>query len=169
MYLTDCWPLFFASLAARETERWAIVEIASERLDERRLQFDEDVLAQYHQARFPQGTHVKDAIRYCRQFPWKFPEFKDWQLSLKLAGSCAYYGIVPVAAITRILLIDPAKLSEELKTDIDRKNLTLDTFPALAERHAARLRWVLAATGKPDSPCDVYGLNFSGGPPAPKR
>src|SRR5467141_3285301 len=46
VYLTDCYPGYFAQSAVKKDERWAIVEVELERLEKGKLFPDEDCIAQ---------------------------------------------------------------------------------------------------------------------------
>lgn len=155
VYLTDCWALFFANVAAKAGQRWAIIEVDVQQLSRDRLQFDEDILAQRNQGRFSAGVGVLEAVAYCRKVPWKFPEFKDWRLSLELGGSCAYYGAITPRAITRAILIDAAQLPNEFKKGIAERHFTLPTFASIAEPHFRALQWILDAANEAASFCEV--------------
>jgi hypothetical protein len=119
VYLTSIYAPFFAMMAADPDEFWGIVEVETDSLDEDRLFPDEDYLA--HKVR-GNTAFLHEARCYDEDFPDDIKErsawFRErlvrhgglgygWEDSITEMGNCAYHGVIPASAVTRIALFDP--------------------------------------------------------------
>jgi hypothetical protein len=111
VYLTDAYPLHFASNAVRGKERLAVIEIDTTNLNPFSFAPDEDFLEQATRkdpsfANVPGTTpyNMKTRTRWFRKHA--LSRFQEaWHLSMQHMGTCTYYGDIPVSAITRYALV----------------------------------------------------------------
>ena len=129
VYLTTAYAGFFALNATENGDRWGIIEIDTDRLDEDDLRPDEDFLEQTSRSEEnrkafhamgvehdPEDVLALDAsmeerTRWVRDHieffgPW-WGNGGMWKRSLGGIGNCAHVGWIPVGAITRVSFIDP--------------------------------------------------------------
>jgi len=111
VYLTQLYAPYFALAACENGERWAILEIDTDELDEEQFLPDEDWLEQQLRAEghdaglgHPEGASMKERTAICRENLEFFQEY--WRDSLKGLGNCSYQDAIPVEAIKRIALVD---------------------------------------------------------------
>jgi len=83
----------------------AVIEIETDRLPGRYLLLpDEDCLEQAGRgADGVEGDMKARTLHYRRQMLQRFAGTDAWELSLQYLGTCAYHGIVPPGAITRVV------------------------------------------------------------------
>ena len=114
VYLTSSYPAYFAANASKEGERWAIIEVDTDLLDEDNLHPDEDAIEQSTRRVERTGFDELDAIpagNMKERTIW----FRDhiilfqgmWKESLAALGTVGYYGVIPPEAITRVSFYDP--------------------------------------------------------------
>lgn len=136
VYLTDAYPLYFAG-AVPEEGRWAVVEVDTDNLDLRRLRPDEDALAL---AREPATRHtsVQRRARNSHALARRSPR---WRESLQVLGTCAYEGVVPMAALTRIALFRPDAHPEFALMAKDAV-IAPANYALMRERYRALVAWL---------------------------
>ena len=115
VYLTVAYAGYFAMAAAKDGERWAIIEIDSDLLDPNALLPDEDWLEQESRGQdlaevfddFPEGDGeaMTERTEWFRENIRAFRHL--WDKSVERLGNCAHDGPIPPEAITRISLFDP--------------------------------------------------------------
>jgi len=111
VYLTDAYPLYFATHAAsdRKDRKPMILEIAVDALNQSRLAPDEDFLEQGSRTLIevgPRGVDMAERTRWFRRRA--LSDFSHlWRDSIAHLGTCAYYGTIPPEAITRWAIIPP--------------------------------------------------------------
>jgi hypothetical protein len=100
-YLTNAYAHYFA-ISALETKReqCAVVEIDTDKLDAFFLLPDEDALAQVHKKAY--GGDLLKLTAFYRDSLFDYCGGNAWRDSVKFLGTCAYFGVIPTAAITRI-------------------------------------------------------------------
>ena len=101
VYLTVSYAPYYAGCMAEKGERWAIIEVNSDMMDEISLLPDEDFLAQA----LTQETTLEERIGWFRDNLTDFSHY--WQASVERLGNCCYQGTIPPQAIRRITLVDP--------------------------------------------------------------
>jgi hypothetical protein len=113
VYLTDAYAPYFAVCAAKKNEKLAIIEIDTEQLPENSFYPDEDAIQQGTTGnQFGiRGTTQKARTIWIRNHMEYFKSF--WKESLNLIGNCAYKGIIPSGAISRVVLNDRTNLKME--------------------------------------------------------
>jgi len=107
VYFSDCYAPHFAFKAAQENSKavCAVIEIETDRLPAPNLLLpDEDCLEQTGRTvdGIP-GDMAARTLHYRRSMLKRFQGSDAWELSLEYLGTCAYHGIVPPGAITRIV------------------------------------------------------------------
>ena len=150
VYLTDAYPLYFAVQASDSGERWAVIEIETDLLDESKLHPDEDVLEQA--GRKHDNIPVKGMIertRYYRGIARKNP---NWDKSLKFMGTCSYYGTIPPEAITRVVFVDPKKLDGGFSLSLIDCSISLVNYKFCGEKYRNVTQWVM---GEKKTPKDL--------------
>lgn len=116
VYLTDTYALYFAVNGAADDSWPAILELDTEALRPDLLAPDEDALEQATRVlptdgvppELRPGAALEGMVtrtRWFRRHALRLANF--WPVSVELLGTCAYYGPVPPAAITRVAVIDP--------------------------------------------------------------
>lgn len=108
VYLTDTYAGYFAMNATKGDEKWGIVEIDVDLLDEGNLLPDEDWLEQGTRGDEDWDYVGKDMLTRTRWFRDHADLFQHlWQDSVKSMGNCCHRGIIPPEAITRVGIFDP--------------------------------------------------------------
>lgn len=146
VYLTDAYPIYFAFNACHD-ERWAILEIDTDKLDESRLHPDEDVLEQAgRNYDHLQGKGMIERTRYYRRARTN----PNWEKSLEFMGTCGYYGEIPPEAITRVVLIDPEKLDGGFVLSMIDCSISLMNYKFCKEKYRNYTRWAMGAEVTPE-------------------
>ena len=106
VYFSSCYAPYFAFKAAGDSNKaiCAVIEIETDRLPAQNLLLpDEDCLEQAGRSYdgVPGGILAR-TLHYRRDMQ-RFNGTDAWKLSLEYLGTCAYHGIVPPGAITRIV------------------------------------------------------------------
>ena len=154
VYLTSAYAPYFALQATDEDEKWGIVEIDVDLLDEKRLRPDEDAVEQTTRgikdfgpiedpqvrsilAKMPL-TDMRARTEYVRANLDRLHNL--WRASLKWLGNCSYKGTVPAKAISRVSIFDPKSNPYVVLTASD-PTITVANFKMLADRYEALTRW----------------------------
>ena len=112
VYLTDSYAPYFAFNASRGSKPLcAVVEVDTDKLDQDKFFPDEDYLEQVgRRIDHVKGTMSQRTLHYRKVacgdhgiISKRTMRFADWRDSLAGLGTCAYYGVVPPQAITRIV------------------------------------------------------------------
>lgn len=150
VYLTVAYAGYFAMAAADEGERWGIIEIDTDRLDEDNLRPDEDFLEQASL-----GQAVKDRFSgallapsldmikrtaWFRKRLWQFAHL--WETSIAGLGNCAHEGIIAPAAITRVSFYDPASNPMVTMMAAD-PTISLMNYRLMSGKYHALTRWFM--------------------------
>jgi len=141
VYLTDCYAGYFAQSAVKKDERWAIVEVELEHLDEGKLYPDEDCIAQTLRL---QGHYIAiDLNTLTRRIRDSIDEWQEyWELSVRGIGGCAHRGVISRDAITRIALYDPKSNPFITLACLDPAISTLNHF-FCQPKYSALTRWLM--------------------------
>jgi hypothetical protein len=114
VYLTKAYAPYYALQVVRG-KKMAIVEIETNLLDEFKMLPDEDFVEQatrhdkQNKTRI-EGKTVNERTEYIRNHLEEFSGF--WRTSVEYLGNCAYEGVIPKTAITRLAIIDISKCGE---------------------------------------------------------
>lgn len=119
VYLTSCYPGPYADQAAGDNDGWCIIEIEANRLDPLLFLPDEDFLVashNFHRDQISQQTYqsqygflmgaYKRQSHLCRRL---------WRKSLRWYGTCAYRGVIPIHAFTKVSFFHNANKCPELR------------------------------------------------------
>lgn len=151
VYLTTAYAPYFAQQAAVAGERWAIIEVDTDRLKELYFLPDEDFMEQA--TRDPESTKMCADTVGCEDLP-ELDNMKDrtewfrdnldafahcWRASVANLGNCAYDGKIPPEAITKIVLFDP-KSNSNIAMCID-PCITLMNYKFVGGKYRATTRW----------------------------
>lgn len=113
VYLTDVYAFYFAMTACKNKgDRPAVIEIDTDLIDDTLLVADEDALAQVFKK---DNVSLIESTEYYRDEE----TCTDWQASMAMMGTCAFYGAIPSSAITRICIINPEIQKRSLWTAMD--------------------------------------------------
>lgn len=146
VYLTDCYPLYFALNAAPDgATTGAVLEVDTDRLPSPGLLVpDEDVLAQANKLEAnglpPEWDLGKRTAHYRKRLKL-YQGGKQWQASLKMMGTCAYLGAIPPAAITRMVWVDFDQ-QPHLAHHSMQPSITLTNYGLCAHGYKAALAWL---------------------------
>jgi hypothetical protein len=141
VYLTASYPGYFAANAAEEGEKWAIIEVDTDLLDEDDLRPDEDAMEQGSRELGETGFEELDALplgAMKERTLW----FRDnielfrhlWEKSLEMLGTVGYCGVISPEAITRVGIYDP-KSSPGVSMAVIDTMVCLMNHRFLFERH----------------------------------
>lgn len=128
VYLTTAYALHFAAQAAANfSGDLLLLEIEADLLPGANFAPDEDYLAQLERAagRHPAGTSLADRTEYYSHSAQLFRD--QWLDSLRGLGTCAYYGDIPPAAISRYAIVG-ARSQLRLESD---PTITLSNYRLL--------------------------------------
>ena len=109
VYLTDIYSPYFAATSSYLDDKWAMTEIDVAKLKKSLFRPDEDCMEQgtrNMKNRFDGGKlTMTERTRYFRDHQ---DEYKSkWKLTLEILGTCAYKGVIPPSAISRVAIYDP--------------------------------------------------------------
>lgn len=164
VYLTSCYAGYFA-INATDTnsppQRYAVVEVDTDRLQHHNLLPDEDCLEQ--------GTRdLPDAILKGQSMRTRTLWFRDhlqdfqqyWELSLATLGTCCYRGTIPPHAITRIAIFDFTHGHNPLLKVFMDPSISIQNHAYCASKYVAATKWLFG------DPTTVYDhLDFIGATP----
>jgi hypothetical protein len=148
VYLTDAYPLYFAAQSTNAGERWAVIEVETDLLDDSRLHPDEDVLEQAFRKsdELPRSWSMYQRGRWYRKQAIRNP---NWEARLKDMGTCAYYGTIPPTAITRVVMVDTKKIHPGFLLRLIDCTITLGNYFLSGEEYRAITQWVMGAEKTP--------------------
>jgi len=163
VYLTTAYAPYFAMSATEPGERWGVLEVDTELLDEYSLLPDEDFLEQASRGQdidedlqHVQGMHERTAW-----FRTHIREFGHlWRESLEGLGNCAHQGVIPPEAITRVSLFDSPTNQTMAMLAMDPP-ITLTNFRFCEGKYRALTRWIMGEDVDPACFLGVPGLESS--------
>lgn len=149
VYLTDTYAPYFAFSSTplddngNFTERMAIIEIDTDKLDPMWMMPDEDAIEQL--TRNPKDTKfygikgktMKDRTKWIRNHINDFQYL--WEISLEQLGNCAYKGVIPQSAITRVILHTDD--NSVMSMQIAQPTITVINFQLLSKWYQALTKW----------------------------
>ena len=111
VYLTKAYAPYYALQVVRG-KKLAIVEIETNSLDVFKMRPDEDFIEQVtrqdkQNKTAIEGKTISERTEYVRNHLDEFSGF--WRTSVEHLGNCAYEGVVPKTAITRVAVVDISK------------------------------------------------------------
>lgn len=136
VYLTTAYALYFA-MNSKGKERYAMLEIESDELDQSKLYPDEDfiaqALAQSQKGKlFEIHQQVKDNLEI----------YQDcWQQSIYGLGNCCYKGTIPFSAVQRICYMQPGSRMYIEIMGID-PSISILNYSILGEKYRNLIAWL---------------------------
>lgn len=129
VYLTCTYALHYAYAArdGRQGIHLGLVEIETDDLDVDKLMPDEDAIAQVWQLNNNNDLTLNEKTEYVRDNMERFNKKFNYEWSLNKLGNCAYAGIIPPKAITRVVLIN----SSTSFMDVFDPSITIANFKYL--------------------------------------
>jgi hypothetical protein len=165
VYLTVAYSAYFAMSASEEGGRWAILEIDTDHLpdDYERLVPDEDFLEQstrsekdrqylYEISAGDDGdvldidASMEERTRWFREHLGWFSH--HWEESIRRLGNCAYEGVIPPEAITRVCFVDPTKSGPMCSMALDPM-ISLLNYAICESKYRSLTRWLFEEAVEP--------------------
>jgi hypothetical protein len=103
VYLTQAYAPYYAMCVSKDKQRWAVLEVDTEKLDCFKLVPDEDALEQVTRGKDDVPGDMTQRTRWYRQRLHEYNHLVE--LSLQALGNCCYLGDIPAQAITRVAFI----------------------------------------------------------------
>lgn len=155
IHLTIAYAGYFAGVASKEDERWAVVEVD---VDGENLVPDEDYLEQdtrdiLHElaAFYPGFPRTGDMPARTRWFRDHIREFKTlWRESLNGIGNVAHLGPIPEERITRVVFFDPGKNPSMSFMCLDPAISTIN-YKLLGAQYRALTQWLIGEAVDPEA------------------
>jgi hypothetical protein len=156
VYLTTAYAGYFAASATPVSddsfERWAIIEVDSDKLNQYLLYPDEDFLGQVFQPHWKEiadkplkralkGKDLFGATVWFRENIHRFQHM--WEKSVQFLGNCAYHGTVPAEAITKIALYDWKNGVEQVTSGVIDPVISIDNYRFMADKYQTITRWFM--------------------------
>lgn len=142
IYLTDTYPLYFALGASEADQMPAILEIDTDKLLPFDLVPDEDYLEQVSRRVANDPKTEWDMNKRNRWYRARLQQFAHyWEDSVKNLGNCAYIGMIPAKAITRIAVIDRKKNQLLCFRGMD-PSISLINFKLCGEDYKSLVSWI---------------------------
>jgi hypothetical protein len=143
VYLTVAYAPYFAMCASGD-EKWGILEIDTDLLDESSLLPDEDFLEQgTRRQKLPAewGLNGADMQKRTRFFRDNLHSFQAlWTKSIEGLGNAAHHGQIPLEAITRATIFDPSQ-NKRMMMDAADPLISMLNFAHLGNKYKAQTRW----------------------------
>lgn len=134
IYLTSCYPFYFAHHAAVENEveddALIVLEIDTKQLDIRLFYPDEDYIAQAMR-KISQTNEIGKSIEMFKIY---------WLKSLLGMGTCSYKGVIPFEAINRICKFEP-KENPHLWITICDPSISIMNYQLLGNYYKGLVAW----------------------------
>jgi len=150
VYFSVAYAPYFAAIASNEDERWAIVEVETDRLEPSLMRPDEDFLEQATRGEglklLPSDIQrclrklktVKDRTLWFRENLCLFAP--SWSQSIEGLGNAAYEGVVPPSAITRVAFFDQDS-NPMIAMDACDPVVGMLAFKVMGQKHCAVTKW----------------------------
>lgn len=152
VYLTTAYPMYFSANTARDGERWAVLEIDTDKLDSTHLVPDEDFLEQAtrnHPGIVP--ARLKTMVQRTAWFRDNIDRFQHmWEASLTYLGTCAYQGTIPPSAIRRVAYFAPESNRFIALRALD-PTISLLNYKIVGSTYRALVQWLFDGDVTPDA------------------
>lgn len=165
VYLTAAYAPFFAMNASNEGERWAVIEIDTDLLDEDNLRPDEDFLEQITRSPENRQTLHNMGVEHCDEgdilaldasmeertrwirdhiefFGPYWGNGEMWEKSIEGIGNCAHIDWIGPEAITRVGLFDPTSNEAIAMLSLD-PSITLMNYLICKNKYTNLTRWFM--------------------------
>ena len=164
VYLTRAYAPYFACAASELHERWAVLEIDTDKIesDQKYLVPDEDFLEQATRntdlSNF-EGIENKDSTE--KKLAWFRENIHNfshlWKDSLDGLGNCAHIGSIPVSAITRAVSFSPQDHSLLSAMSID-PSISIMNYAICSAKYNALTRWACGYRIRSTDLCDGFAV-----------
>jgi hypothetical protein len=124
-------------MASKEKQKWSIIEIDTDYLEEENLHPDEDFLEQAIKNVGPKTDIVK-RTRWFRDNVEKFSHLFDE--SVQSLGTCSHKGIIPPEAITRVSVFNPPQYLKFMAID---PMITLLNYQICSHKYISLTKWMI--------------------------
>jgi hypothetical protein len=139
VYMTTVYAPFFAFSAAEDKERWGIIEIESDLIDDG-IYPDEDFLEQALKE-VPKSVKKNDMIGRTKWFKKNINRYKHiWNYSVNLLGTCSHKGTIPASAITRVAVLNPCNIFRMMSVD---PQISLMNYNICKGKYEALTKWMI--------------------------
>lgn len=139
VYLTDVYAPYFAINAVDNpnVEKPCVIEIDTDRIDLKRLHADEDGIEQINRGHDNIGGTMHQRTIYYRKHALEHP----YAESLFTLGTCAYDGVIPAEAITRVATWDP-RAQAEFSWIVMDPTISVINYAIMAWKYRALNSWL---------------------------
>lgn len=161
VYLTETYPAYFAANATKGDEKWAIIEIDVDKLDQDLLVADEDYLEQATRDtkdRLGLGYISNEEMKKRTEaFRERAKDFRHmWRASVEGLGTCGYMGTILLDAVTKVVTYAPKSNRLITLASID-PSITIANHKFCGDRYRALVRWFM---GKNITLREFYGMSW---------
>lgn len=144
--LTDAYAGFMAFDTCTSRERWGLVEINPDELDESLFVPHELFLLEKSKKKI---DSVQDHLKLVTDYRAKLTaNHKSWKESLSSMGLCVYQGDIPVKAITKITIYD-WKTNWFVTREVFNVNMASKHHKMQVDRHKLMTRWLMCEAIEP--------------------
>jgi len=138
VYLTEIYAPYYANAAAREGEKWGLIEVDVDRLDKNLLRPDEDFIAQ---ALKRTSRKSEDLLKLTEEVRDSIDNWQAlWSKSIEWMGTCSYKGVVPPEAIPRVAIYDPESNPTMTLAALD-PSISIENYRICGDKYRAITRW----------------------------
>lgn len=148
VYLSESYAMFYAVQATRDGFSPVVIEVDTDRLDQSRLAPDEDFLEQATRGQHGRPVSASSIVKAQRQFRDTLRLHSHlWTKSVEFLGTCAYFGTIPVSAITRYAT---CSISSPAVINAFDTTVSLLNYKLCSHVYKAMTRWLFGAEIKPE-------------------
>ncbi len=116
VYLTSTYGLYFASCAVKEHHSDAAIVLEIDTTELENLHADEDAIEQATRGKDKLvGMSMEQRTVHYRDIATQY----DHEISLKILGTCAHLGTIPISCIKRVVVVDRKKLAQIIMKGMD--------------------------------------------------
>lgn len=138
--LTDSYVGVMAFDTCTTRDRWGLIEIDPDELDEKQFVPHELFLLEKSKKKIDTlSGHQKAIIDYREKLSLNH---KFWKDSLSSIGLCVYQGVIPISAITKITIYD-WKTNWFITREVFNVNMTSKHHKMQIDRHKLMTRWLM--------------------------
>lgn len=144
VYLTVAYAPYFG-LQAAKGKKMAIVEIDTDSLDESKMLPDEDFIEQVTRTDKKNtvgidGKTLNERTEYIRNHLDEFSGF--WRESVEHLGHCAYKGVIPNSAVTRVAVIEISKCRQMCFEALE-PTITIINYKICGPQYRTLTKWFM--------------------------
>jgi len=159
VYLTTAYAPYFGLCATADGQRFAVIEIDTDKLDLANMRPDEDFIEQalrpLESVWGDKLTTLEGRTTYAREVLVDRYANK-WRDSLEHLGTAAHVGTIPPEAITRVAFCDAEKMSGAVVTAFTDPFISIVNFRLMSEKYVGLTRWLFG--GDVETATFVFGV-----------